>query len=76
MKITISKIKKIEPSELSPTQSIFYWVTVDFFKEVEGRGISARVTIDIDYEENLKIADLEVKAIKKAKEFLASAITN
>lgn len=76
MKITIRKIEKIEPSEFNQTQSIFYWVTVDFFKEIAGRGISAKVTIDIDHEENLKIEEIEEKAIMKAKEFIASAVSN
>ena len=47
----------------------------DFFKEIGGRGISATVSIDIDYEEDLKLIDVEQNAIKKAKDFLANAVS-
>jgi len=76
MKITINKIEKVEPTAFNPDSPTFYWVSVNFFKEIGGRGISATVRIDIDYEEDLKLMDVEKKAINKAKDFLVSAVSN
>jgi len=72
MEITTGKILKVE-SENRPT---YYWVDVNYFEEIGGHGISARVTIDVDYEENMKIDDLEKKAIIKAKDFLINKVVN
>ena len=75
MKITVNKISKVDPKDYNSDDPIFYWVSVDFFKEIGGRGISATVSIDIDYEEDLKLIDVEQNAIKKAKDFLANAVS-
>jgi hypothetical protein len=72
MKITTGNIDKVE-LENCP---IFYWVNVHYFEEIGGHGISARVTIDVDYEENMKIDDLEKKAIIKANDFLKNKVVN
>jgi hypothetical protein len=76
MRITISNITKVDPTIYGSKDPIYYWVTVNFFKEVNGRGISASIVIDIDYEENLKISNLEENAIMKAKKFMALTVAN
>lgn len=72
MKISTGKIRKVE-LENRPT---FYWVDVDYFEEIGGLGISAHVTINVDYEENMRIEDLEKNAIIKAKEFLKVVVNS
>lgn len=72
MKITTRNIDKVELEN----RPIFYWVDVHYFEEISGLGISAKVTINVDYEENMKIDDLEKKAIVKAKDFLKNKVVN
>lgn len=72
MKIETGKILKVE-SERRPT---YYWVDVNYFEEIGGLGISADVRINVDYEENMKIDDLEKKAIIRAKEFLKKVVNS
>lgn len=69
MEISIERIKKAAGQD-----NPFFWVDVTFFKEIDGKGVSASVDIPVDDRAGITVEDIEKEALLRAKAFLKEVI--